>query len=605
MGPEETKAALINLLSEIENIKPDDQLMRGAILTKPEEKPEEKTEKIKELAPFVVMNSPRVFDSRIQINSNDIKHLLIQFDSGLIREGHLIPESIKDRETKLVRSRFNVFDLINDGKQHSWLGCNYDEDNEIVPFIQALNEYDEKFKTLFEQANKDKEVPFYSLPYILTEGKELAHAYKGVIVSFICKSAQIQSSFFGVFLQVVGNIVYHDGKDFIPGSYSFRIGAFEGDKTLSEVGIKDLSFYPELREQLVARGKKYFELHENGPHYASYKGSICRRSYWKDNYYPATGRIMVDRGGMANIDPDYEEYFGVEDLGYDKIEKVEEVRKFTEKDYQIASPYCYGFSLNAKKWGEFILDDVSEISFRTDAYAKLVLDEEFKKTMFSLVEYRGESKDIIDNKGGGCIFLLHGAPGVGKTLTAEAISETLHRPLYMVSVGELGTSVATLDKNLRSILEIASSWNAVLLIDEVDIFLEKRDLNIERNALVGVFLRLLEYYNGILFMTTNRVKNIDPAFYSRISLAIKYPDLSVEAKGQIWDAQLKLYNIKLSAKNIKTLAEADLNGRQIKNCIRITTSLAEAEHRIPVIADFLKVLHQIESFNKILEQAQS
>lgn len=173
----------------------------------------------------------------------------------------------------------------------------------------------------------------------------------------------------------------------------------------------------------------------------------------------------------------------------------------------------------------------------------------------------------------------------------------------MVSVGELGTDVETLDNNLRNILEIASSWNAVLLIDEVDIFLEKRDLNIERNALVGVFLRLLEYYNGILFMTTNRVKNLDPAFYSRISLAIKYPDLSVDAKGQIWESQLGLYNIKLSSKNIKTLAEADLNGRQIKNCIRIATSLAEREHKTPGIADFLKVLHQIESFNKTLVQA--
>lgn len=55
---------------------------------------------------------------------------------------------------------------------------------------------------------------------------------------------------------------------------------------------------------------------------------------------------------------------------------------------------------------------------------------------------------------------------VGKTLTAEAISEYLHRPLYNVSVGELGTSVVELESKLSEILEVASIWNAVILIDE-------------------------------------------------------------------------------------------------------------------------------------------
>jgi SpoVK/Ycf46/Vps4 family AAA+-type ATPase len=55
-----------------------------------------------------------------------------------------------------------------------------------------------------------------------------------------------------------------------------------------------------------------------------------------------------------------------------------------------------------------------------------------------------------------------------------------------------------------------------MLIDEADIFLEKRSTeDIERNAVVGTFLRLLEYYDGVLFLTTNRVHNFDEAFYSR------------------------------------------------------------------------------------------
>jgi SpoVK/Ycf46/Vps4 family AAA+-type ATPase len=187
-----------------------------------------------------------------------------------------------------------------------------------------------------------------------------------------------------------------------------------------------------------------------------------------------------------------------------------------------------------------------------------------------------------------------------KTLTAETIAESLKRPLYMVSVGELGTDVASLEENLRNILQVSASWNAVLLIDEVDIFLEKRDLDVHRNALVGVFLRLLEYYNGILFMTTNRVEQIDPAFYSRISLAISYPELSKEARNSIWKGQMELYSIELSKEDMEILSTYNLNGRQIKNCVRIVNALCLRNDIIPNLNNFTEVISKIEDFDKIL-----
>ena len=467
-----------------------------------------------------------------------------------------------------------------------------------------MTEYEEKFKTMFDGADKDVKVPFHVLPYILKEEEELAFLDGDAVVSFILKKAEIVSSFFGTFLKMTGSMIHHNGKAFVTGEYTGTIGAFRGEKNLLELGLKKLKFYPEDREKLINRGKKYFELHNEGPAYVHYTGSVVRRGYWKDTYFPSTGRIMIDRAGMASIDPDYHSYFGGnDDDEYSRRKKFKEaLGDITDEQYVIVSPYCYGFSLGSKQWGEFLVDKVSDISFRTNAYDSLVLDQETKDTMFSLVEYSGEGKDIIDNKGGGCIFLLHGAPGLGKTLTAEAIAETLHRPLYMVSVGELGTDVETLDNNLRNILQIASSWNAVLLIDEVDIFLEKRDLNIERNALVGVFLRLLEYYNGILFMTTNRVNHIDAAFYSRISLAIKYPELSTDAKKHIWTLHLSLYDIHLSNKDISTLSTANLNGRQIKNCIRLTTALATKKGKVADVHDFGAIIRQIENFNSVLDK---
>lgn len=51
----------------------------------------------------------------------------------------------------------------------------------------------------------------------------------------------------------------------------------------------------------------------------------------------------------------------------------------------------------------------------------------------------------------------------------------------------------------------AHGWGAVLLLDEADVYLERRSINdLMRNSLVSIFLRLLEYFQGILFLTTNR-----------------------------------------------------------------------------------------------------
>lgn len=65
----------------------------------------------------------------------------------------------------------------------------------------------------------------------------------------------------------------------------------------------------------------------------------------------------------------------------------------------------------------------------------------------------------------------------------------------MVSAGELGTDSRYLESELQKILDICHTWGAILLLDEADVFLEKRSMHdIHRNALVGVFLRQLEYF---------------------------------------------------------------------------------------------------------------
>jgi len=178
-------------------------------------------------------------------------------------------------------------------------------------------------------------------------------------------------------------------------------------------------------------------------------------------------------------------------------------------------------------------------------------------------------------------MLLEGSPGVGKTLTAEAVADKLYRPLYSVSGGQLGETAEEVELALSMILELAAKWDAVLLLDECDVFLEKRGVNsLRRNGTVSVFLRLLEYYTGVLFMTTNRVDTIDPAFQSRIHLTIEYPKLSEAARCQIWKQFLAINcpDTTIGDQEIQVLAKVDLNGREIKNLIKTAQLLAGHEN---------------------------
>lgn len=185
--------------------------------------------------------------------------------------------------------------------------------------------------------------------------------------------------------------------------------------------------------------------------------------------------------------------------------------------------------------------------------------------------------DVIQGKGKGIVMLLSGPPGVGKTLTAESVAENMHVPLYIMSAGDLGLRPENIEENLTNILEMVEKWRAVLLLDECDVFLEARSTHdLERNALVSIFLRVLEYYEGILFLTTNRVGNIDPAFQSRIHVSIAYSNLTAESRRAIWSNLLESPGLphEMEEGDLKELAEVKLNGRQIKNVLKTAQLLA-------------------------------
>ncbi|KAF9254836.1 hypothetical protein L218DRAFT_1009258 [Marasmius fiardii PR-910] len=263
----------------------------------------------------------------------------------------------------------------------------------------------------------------------------------------------------------------------------------------------------------------------------------------------------------------------------------------------------YGYNLARKEWQSFELNSVKPVEYDSKAWDHLVLDANVKTLIKGLVEVSTKATaasgalvdDVIARKGGGMTSVLYGPPGTGKTLTAEAVSELLRRPLLTVGSSDLPRDPSGMEDTLRYVLKLATSWDAVLLIDEADVFLEQRSLHeIERNALVSVALRVLEYHRGVVFLTTNRIKVFDEAFLSRFSIAVKYPELNKAGRYLIWSRFLELAGYKIVSspfvtnddlnekiiprQSIEELAAKSFNGRTIKNLVRTAQALALSQN---------------------------
>jgi hypothetical protein len=460
-----------------------------------------------------------------------------------------------------------------------------------------------KLETSFAERKKKGVIEMSDMPRYFPVGTEIVHQDDD-LVGGVIKSINIRHSFFSGTYYEIGLRVIHAIKG-IPeeGIYTINIG-FSGIVPVDSLSVRMVT--AEDKEKLTERGKRYLKFCKPGT-YVAYTGNITQASYWSTRIYRADGRVVIDPVSFERTQSEIWRE-GIGRCGVrvqeERGNQIQEKREVNENDHWRCISFLYGFSFAVKRWGRIELEGLSDIQWRDNAFEQLVLDAEDKDLIHSLVKFHGTGfQDIIEGKGGGCIFLLHGEPGFGKTASAEAVAELLHKPLYSVSVGELGVDPHSLEASLRNILDVATIWDAVILLDEADIFLEERDEHdVARNAMVGVFLRLLEYHNGVLFLTTNRVEHFDRAFYSRISIALLYKNEEGKVP-KIWRNLLGAAG--LPPEWVTSVSEYDVNGRQIKNAIRMAQTLARAKGRKAQVTDLIRAVEAALRFQKEITKAKA
>ncbi|KAK4169797.1 P-loop containing nucleoside triphosphate hydrolase protein [Cladorrhinum sp. PSN259] len=203
---------------------------------------------------------------------------------------------------------------------------------------------------------------------------------------------------------------------------------------------------------------------------------------------------------------------------------------------------CYG--LKSSKWYQLPVSKLTPVQWVTESLKNLVIDPDTKDMLVGLVQQHrknldGGLGDIIESKVKGLIV---------------TVAEFTEKPLYPLNIGQLKS---------QSHME-----------------------NLHRNGIVSVFLRMLEYYEGIIFLTINRLLTMDPAFESRIQLAIRLPGLSVSSRRQIWKNLINRLNPEEAfgkqelMDHLDELEKWELNGRQIRNVLSTTETFAlGTQHR--------------------------
>ena len=338
-------------------------------------------------------------------------------------------------------------------------------------------------------------------------------------------------------------------------------------RTMSQI-VEQKGYYLETPARMVSYEKemeKYLERCDEDGFQMSVSGKCKLISGWYDRSFRTVGQ--AGRPAKMVIDPPERE------RGADSIhapywdENEDHVWKIP------VHPVYEMFDLDEHADYRVHVNNAEPYVYDDTVDSKLVLPSDVKEFLTVLIDHsKNHFEDIVGGKEGGTIVLIEGSPGIGKTLTAEVYSEKMHRPLYKVQSSQLGTNPKQVEEQLKEVLQRSERWGAILLIDEADVYVRERGIDIEQNAIVGVFLRVLEYYRGVLFMTTNIGNTVDDAIISRTTARFRYEMPSESDQIKMWRIMSDQNKVGLSDDDIMIIVQRlpDLSGRDIKNLMKLS-----------------------------------
>jgi hypothetical protein len=213
--------------------------------------------------------------------------------------------------------------------------------------------------------------------------------------------------------------------------------------------------------------------------------------------------------------------------------------------------------------------------------------------------WEGRGVKRLFPRGTGLVGLLAGPPGTGKTMTAQVVAADLELDLFRINLAAVVSKyIGETAKNLDKIFSRAARMNAVLLFDEADALFSKRtDVKDSHdryaNTDTNYLLQLLEDYQGVALLATNKKSNIDPAFVRRIRYVFEFRRPDAGQRRTIWRRILgEILGPDLLRGLEPTIAElaevVELSGAQIKNAVLASVFVARRRRRAVGIEEIMR-----------------
>ncbi|KAL2276793.1 hypothetical protein FJTKL_00452 [Diaporthe vaccinii] len=334
-----------------------------------------------------------------------------------------------------------------------------------------------------------------------------------------------------------------DGKRFRYHLYRKTIDVFTGSRNITELDVYPLEYSHEkddIIRKSIDSGGKWWDLHKK---LTDAHGQSSATVMHYDGYCETFGENARDENGgkgsqlvtrvivdtmrfpdrflrfteedMPSPDKDPESLFASkgEDNPYVLCPERVLVHSLSDNEwYYVAMTWLVNPVWDSKAWETLVMPRTYASASEKDDIAKSISPIRELARAHKEVTKKDERMDNFKGKGKGLTFLLHGPPGVGKTMLAECLSEDQQRPLYRINLGRL-IAEANWESKIDEIFRQAHSWDAILLVDEAEVILvERTQENMEQSAWVAVFLRKIEYFEGIIFLTTNLIHMIGKCY---------------------------------------------------------------------------------------------
>ncbi|KUI55394.1 ATPase family AAA domain-containing protein 3 [Cytospora mali] len=449
----------------------------------------------------------------------------------------------------------------------------------LIDYI--LHRYGDEYEIVDNLVKRGKIKNSY-MKYLFKPGDVLVEGDKKDARGYICESWLSKDEVSSIVEKTGSEMTY----EIVAWSWTFD-GVFSRERTVlklsidvnddSEKNIDELSIRPVVHTNedttriLERRGKMFWKFRVR--HLVSYHEDTRR-----DFHHSGDTRYMIDLKMYRELHKSqqiWHDMGGTDGLGPEWMDQDEPP---DDKFVYLLPKMIQGFNLKTKKWLDLRVDLMGDVVWNKEAFESLTYQH----------------------------------PGTGNTLTAESVAETFEKPLYPVTCGDIGTEPEAVERYLESVLTIGKTWGCVVLLDEADVFLAQRSLeDLRRNALVSVFLRVLEYYDGILILTSNRLGTFDEAFKSRIQLALHYESLSHYQRTEVWGNFFRRLE-RLEEKGIDfddlkdhvaQLADNKMNGREIRNAITTARQYAKWEKKplnYELLQDIIETAGQFDKYLKKL-----